>query len=99
VQELPKFPPVKRDLSLVVAERVPYAQIVQIVQELKLPSLEGVQYVTTYRGKQIGEGSKSVTIELMFRSESGTLTSEAVEASVQQVVSAAKEKVNATLRV
>jgi phenylalanyl-tRNA synthetase beta chain len=99
VQELPKFPPVKRDLSLVVAERVPYAQIVQIVQELKLPSLVGVQYVTTYRGKQIGEGSKSVTIELMFRSETGTLTSEAVEASVQQVVSAAKEKVNATLRV
>jgi phenylalanyl-tRNA synthetase beta chain len=98
VRELPKFPPVKRDLSLVVAERVRYAQIEQIVRELKLPSLEGVQYVTTYRGNQIGEGSKSVTIELMFRSETGTLTSEAVEASVQQVVTATKEKVDATLR-
>jgi phenylalanyl-tRNA synthetase beta chain len=98
VRDLPKFPSVKRDLSLVVAERVRYEEIEAIVRELKLPSLEGVQYVTTYRGKQIGAGSKSVTIELMFRSDSGTLTSEAVEGSVQRVVGAAKEKVGATLR-
>jgi phenylalanyl-tRNA synthetase beta chain len=99
VRDLPKFPSVKRDLSLVVAERVRYEEIEAIVRELKLQSLEGVQYVTTYRGKQIGPGSKSVTIELLFRSDTGTLTSEAVEGSVQRVVGAAREKVGATLRV
>ncbi|MDB5319333.1 MAG: pheT [Phycisphaerales bacterium] len=99
VRELAKFPSVKRDLSLVVAERVRYEEIESIVRELKLPSLEGVQYVTTYRGKQIGPGSKSVTIELVFRSDTGTLTSEAVEGSVQRVVGAAKERVGAVLRV
>jgi phenylalanyl-tRNA synthetase beta chain len=99
VRDLPKFPSVKRDLSLVVAERVRYEEIEAIVRKLKLQSLEGVQYVTTYRGKQIGPGSKSVTIELLFRSDSGTLTSEAVEGSVQRVVGAAKETVGATLRV
>jgi phenylalanyl-tRNA synthetase beta chain len=99
VKELAKFPAVKRDLSLVVGERVRYEEIEAIVRELKLPSLEGVAYVTTYRGKQIGEGSKSVTIELIFRSETGTLTSEAVEGSVQRVVGAAKERVGAALRV
>jgi phenylalanyl-tRNA synthetase beta subunit len=55
--------------------------------------------VTTYRGKQIGEGNKSVTVELVFRSEAGTLTGEEVEGSVQRVVGAAKERVGATLRV
>lgn len=99
VRELGKFPAVKRDLSLVVSERVRYAEIAAIVRELKLAHLEGVEYVTTYRGKQIGEGNKSVTVELVFRSEAGTLTGEEVEGSVQRVVGAAKERVGATLRV
>jgi len=99
VKDLAKFPAVKRDLSLVVAEKVPYAKIESIVRDLKLPNLEAIEYVTTYRGKQIGEGNKSVTIELIFRSETGTLTSEEVEGSVQRAVSAAKEKVGAVLRV
>jgi phenylalanyl-tRNA synthetase beta chain len=99
VKELAKFPPVKRDLSLVVAEKVRYAQIQSLVAELKLPNLEAVEYVTTYRGKPIAAGSKSVTLELVFRSETATLTSEEVESSVQRVVGAAKEKVGAELRV
>ena len=98
VRELAKYPPVKRDLSLVVGERVRYEEIASIVRDLKLPDLEAVEYVTTYRGKQVGDGRKSVTVELVFRSESGTLTGEAVEASVQRVVSTAREKVNAELR-
>jgi phenylalanyl-tRNA synthetase beta chain len=98
VKDLAKFPAVKRDLSLVVAERVRYEEIASVVRELKLANLEGVEYVTTYRGKQLGEGNKSVTVELVFRSESGTLTSEEVEGSVQRVVGAAKERVGAQLR-
>jgi phenylalanyl-tRNA synthetase beta subunit len=39
-----------------------------------------------------------VTITLVFRSPSSTLTSEQVEGAVQSVVDAAKAKVNATLR-
>jgi phenylalanyl-tRNA synthetase beta chain len=99
VKDLAKFPAVKRDLSLVVAERVRYEEIAAVVRDLKLPNLEGVEYVTTYRGKQLGDGNKSVTLELVFRGESGTLTGEEVEGSVQRVVGAAKERVGATLRV
>jgi phenylalanyl-tRNA synthetase beta chain len=98
VRELGKFPAVKRDLSLVVAERVRYEEIAAVVRELKLAHLEGVEYVTTYRGKQLGDGNKSVTIELVFRSDTGTLTSEEVEGSVQRVVGAAKQRVGADLR-
>jgi phenylalanyl-tRNA synthetase beta chain len=98
VKELAKFPAVKRDLSLIVKERVRYEEIAAVVSELKLPNLEGVEYVTTYRGKQIGDGMKSVTVELVFRSEAGTLTSEEVEGSVQRVVGGARERVGAVLR-
>jgi phenylalanyl-tRNA synthetase beta chain len=95
---LPKFPSVVRDLSLVVKDAVRYAQVEQVVGELKLPDLESVGHVTTYRGKPLEKGSKSLSIQLVFRSSTGTLTSESVDDRVKQVIDAAGSKLSATLR-
>ena len=96
---LPRFPAVRRDLSLVVSEATRYEQLASLLSEVKPDGLEAVDYVTTYRGKPLDAGVKSVTITLVFRSPTTTLTSEAVESSVQRVVEAAKEKLGAVLRV
>jgi phenylalanyl-tRNA synthetase beta chain len=96
---LPRFPAVRRDLSLVVSESTRFEQLASIVTEVKPDGLEAMDYVTTYRGKPLEAGTKSVTITLVFRSPTMTLTSEAVESSVQKVVAVAKEKLGATLRV
>ena len=95
---LPRFPAVRRDLSLVVSESTRYQQMESIVNEVKPDGLEAIDYVTTYRGKPLEAGTKSVTITLVFRSPTTTLTSEAVESSVQKVVAAAREKLGAVLR-
>jgi phenylalanyl-tRNA synthetase beta chain len=95
---LPRYPAVRRDLSLVVSEATRYQQMESIVHEVKPEGLEAIDYVTTYRGKPLEAGTKSVTITLVFRSATATLTSEAVESSVQRVVEAAKEKLGAVLR-
>jgi phenylalanyl-tRNA synthetase beta subunit len=57
-----------------------------------------VEYVTTYRGKPLEKGQKSVTTTLVFRSATATLTSEQVEPAVQGVIDAAKKELGATLR-
>ena len=95
---LPRFPAVRRDLSLVVDESVRYERIEALVRDLKLESLEGLEYVTTYRGKPLEPGKKSVTITLVFRSPAATLTSEQVETPVQQAIAAAQDKLGATIR-
>jgi phenylalanyl-tRNA synthetase beta chain len=89
---------VRRDVSLIVAESVKFAQLERLVRSLNLENLEGLEYVTTYRGKPLEKGTKSVTITLVFRSPMSTLTSEQVEGSVQRVVETAKQQVGATLR-
>jgi phenylalanyl-tRNA synthetase beta chain len=96
---LPTFPAVRRDLSFVVAESVRYEQIESLVRELKPELMEDLEYVTTYRGKPLEKGRKSITITLVFRSPTGTLTGEAVDATVQRVVDGAKAKLGAVLRV
>lgn len=95
---LPKFPPIRRDLSLVVPESMRYAQIESLIRELKPELMEDLEYVTTYRGKPLEKGQKSVTVALVFRSPTRTLLSEQADAAVQGIVEAAKSRLGATLR-
>lgn len=90
LRPLPAFPAVRRDLSLVVPESTRYEAVESLIREQKSALLEGVEYVTTYRGKPLEKGAKSVTMTLIFRSPERTLTGEEVEASVQKVIEAAK---------
>ena len=96
---LPKYPAVRRDLSLLVNETVRFAQIESVVRELKLDALEAVEFVTTYRGKPLEKSQKSVTIALSFRRPDGTLTSGEVDDRVAAVTKSAASKLGATLRV
>jgi phenylalanyl-tRNA synthetase beta chain len=94
---LPKFPAVSRDLSLIVPDATPYAAIESSLRSAAGESLESIRYVTTYRGKPIEAGKKSVTVALSFRSPTNTLTTEAVDADVAKLTAAAKEKLGAIL--
>ncbi len=98
LRPLPKFPAVRRDLSLVLAEKVRYEALEAVIQQAAPQWMEGLEYVTTYRGKPLEKGSKSVTVTLIFRSGTETLTSEQVEASVNKVVESATAELGATLR-
>jgi phenylalanyl-tRNA synthetase beta chain len=92
LKPLPKFPTVRRDLSLVVPEATRYEKIESLIREQKPQHLEELQYVTTYRGKPLEKGHKSVTVTLVFRSPTETLTSEGVDASVARVIDVAKQQ-------
>jgi phenylalanyl-tRNA synthetase beta chain len=98
LRPLPRFPATKRDLSLLVEDKIRYIEIEQLIRGLKLENLESFQHVITYAGKPLAKGSKSVTVQLVFRSSTGTLTSEQVDAAVQRVVDAARTQINASLR-
>ncbi|HLL90021.1 MAG TPA: phenylalanine--tRNA ligase subunit beta [Tepidisphaeraceae bacterium] len=98
LRPLPKFPAVRRDLSVVVPDATRYEAIASAVREANPQHVEDVEYVTTYKGKPLEKGTKSVTIALVFRSPTTTLTGEQVEAGVAKVVAVAKAKLGAALR-
>ena len=98
LRPLPRFPSVRRDLSLVVPETTRYEQVDATIHAVAPADLEAVEYVTTYRGKPLEGGTKSVTVALVFRSPTATLTGDAVETAVAGVVDAARQQLGATLR-
>src|SRR5688572_862050 len=98
LKPLPRFPSIRRDLSLILGEATRYEQVESLIRSLRPEHLEDLEYVTTYRGKPLEKGQKSVTTTLIFRSPTATLTSDQVDQAVQRVVDAARQQLGATLR-
>ncbi|HUO07431.1 MAG TPA: phenylalanine--tRNA ligase subunit beta [Phycisphaerae bacterium] len=95
---VPRFPGVERDLSIVVDETVRWVEVEAAVVGANLPSLASVNFVTTFRNRQLGDGKKSLTLKLEFRDPARTLTSEEVDPQVATVVKLLGGKFAAALR-
>jgi phenylalanyl-tRNA synthetase beta chain len=95
---IPRFPAVERDLSIVVAEQVAWADIALAVKDVAPVELEDVRFVDIYRGKGITPGAKSVTLSLRFRDEDGTLTHETVDLHQAAIIGSLNRAVGAELR-
>ena len=95
---LPKYPAVSRDLSLVCAEEITVADAEAVITAAAGKLLKGVKLFDIYRGVGVPEGKKSMAFSLELRADDRTLTDVDSEAVVAKVLSALKEKLDATLR-
>lgn len=95
---LPAYPGIDRDLSLIVAETTPWSSIETLARSQSLAKCVGYEMVSVYRGKQVGEGKKSVTLRLQFRDDERTLRHEEVDPQMDQLASAAKSTLDAEIR-
>ncbi len=95
---LPAYPGIERDLSLIVAEDTTWAQIETLVESLEVDRLTGCSFVGTFRGKQIGDGFKSVTLRLGFRDSGRTLRHEEVDPQMDRIAEASRERLGAKIR-
>lgn len=95
---LPSFPAVERDVSAVLDEQVSWARVNDVLEELGLEDLEAVEFVSSFRGRQVGAGRKSVLIRLRFRAADRTLRSEAVDAQVASAMAALERRLGAAIR-
>ena len=97
-QPLPKYPAVTRDISLTVDEAVTVGAISEVIRENGGALLEDAALFDVYRGKQVGEGKKSVAFALTYRDAEKTLTDDEVNAVHSKVLEALKEQLGAIQR-
>jgi phenylalanyl-tRNA synthetase beta chain len=96
---LSPYPPVSRDLNVVVPESVRWAAAEQLVRTAGGEWLEAVEYRETYRDpKRLGEGRKSMLFSIQLRSGTGTLTNEQADATRDRIVGLLAEQLGAELR-
>jgi phenylalanyl-tRNA synthetase beta chain len=98
VGNLPRFPGIERDLSIVVDESVTWREVEKCVSDAAPKMLEDLQFLTIFRGKQIGKGKKSLSLRMRFRNPDATLRHDEVDPQVNAVVEKLKQGVSAELR-
>ena len=91
------FPEAKRDLSVVVDFRVEYDDIAKVIASLD-PLVSDVEWFDTYRGEKLPSDKKSVAMHITFSSSERTLESAEVDALMENVTLALKEKFKAEMR-
>ncbi len=93
------YPPVERDLNLVVPDAVTWAEVAVTVREAGGSLLEALEYRDTYRdAERIGAGRKSLLFSITLRDPDGTLTSEQADAARMRIVLACRQRLAGELR-
>ena len=88
-QPLPKFPATTRDLSLLVDEDMPVAELEKAIKGAVGKILEKVTLFDVYRSDDMKKNSKkSIAYSISMRSHEGTLTDEQADGAMKRVLKA-----------
>lgn len=88
---LPKFPSVRRDISLIADRRIPSEALVRLIQTEGGEWVEEITLFDTYADSRIvPEGSQGLAYRIGFRHPDRTLTDEEVNGKYQAILEALK---------
>ena len=93
-----KFPPVRRDMALVVDESLPVQTLLDALEEARSGAVTEIALFDQYCGKGVPEGQKSLAFRVVMQDTQKTLTDEEVDAAMAKLVAAAAQKFGAELR-
>jgi len=97
MSEIAKFLPVRRDLAVVVDERITVQTLMDAMQHVSAPYVAEVALFDVYRGKGVEQGKKSLAFRVLLQDTHKTLTDSEIEPSITQLV-AVLQKHGAQLR-
>ncbi len=95
---VPKFPAIKRDISMVVKDEIMVKEIETVIKEKAGKQLESVKLFDVYKGEHMQKGYKSVAYSISFRAEDRTLVDEEVTTAMNKIIKNLEEKLGAQLR-
>ena len=98
IRPLPRFPAAVRDLSILVDERLPAAEVRGTIRSSAPATLVAVREFDRYQGKGVPSGQVSLSIRLTFRHADRTLTDAEVQQAVETIVDALVQAHHAVLR-
>ncbi|MEM6512797.1 MAG: phenylalanine--tRNA ligase subunit beta [Pseudomonadota bacterium] len=97
-ETISRFPAIRRDLAIVVDEKLPVAELINTVQSSSPALIRSVRIFDIYRGEGIEPGLKSVAIGLILQETSRTLTDDDADSATALAVQKLQQEHAAELR-
>ncbi len=98
IKELPRFPSMLRDISMVVPKQLAYAEVEKSVNNLKLFKLQEVKLFDIFESEKLGADKKSIAVSFTFLDEEKTLTDREIDGWMSKIMSTLEKEVNAEIR-
>ena len=96
--EIPKYPEVRRDLALILENKVTFAEIEQVAFNTEKKLLKRVSLFDVYKGKGITEGMKSYAVSFILQDKDKTLNDKQIEAVMAKLQKNLETQLGATIR-
>ena len=93
-----EYPMTDYDISVLLDGQVQWKDVAQTIQGVKSELLHGAAFVDEYRGKQVPEGKKSMTVRLTIGAKDKTLNSTEIEEAASNVLKKLVKRFGAELR-
>jgi phenylalanyl-tRNA synthetase beta chain len=97
-RELSKFPPVIRDLAVIVDDGMPAEALLDVMRSARPAVVQDLWLFDLYRGKGVDTGKKSLAFRVVMQDTSKTLTDAEAEAAMAQLLQLLARRANAKLR-
>ena len=98
INDLPKFPEVKRDFALLVDKSVKFADLAKAALAAEKKLLKAVTLFDVYEGKNLEPGKKSYALSFILQDAENTLKDKQIEAIMAKLLKTFEEKFGAKLR-
>ncbi|OIQ92789.1 phenylalanine--tRNA ligase beta subunit [mine drainage metagenome] len=97
-REISKFLPVRRDLAVVVDEKIAVQMLFSAIKKANIPLITEVALFDLYQGKGIEENKKSLALSVLMHDTQKTLTDSDADAAITILLKLLQNDFNATLR-
>jgi len=97
-EPVPKFPEVRRDLSLVIDRNVTFKNILQIVNKNESKLVRNVNVFDYYVGENLAEDKKAYALSFILQDKEKTLTDKAIDKTMNRLMLAFEKELGAVIR-
>lgn len=96
--EISKFPAVKRDLSMLIADDISYSQLENIAYKAEKKLLREIRLFDIYEGDKIDSGKKSYALSFILQDDEQTLTEQQITKTMDRLMAAFEKEAGAVIR-
>jgi phenylalanyl-tRNA synthetase beta chain len=97
-EEIPKYPEVRRDLSLVLSKSTKFDQIKKVAFNMEKKLLKSVNVFDVYEGDKLPQDQKSYSVSFILQDKEKTLNEQQIDKTMQKLMGAFENEVGAIIR-
>jgi phenylalanyl-tRNA synthetase beta chain len=96
--ELPRFPEVRRDLSLLLDQSVTFDRVSELAFQTESKLLTKVDLFDIYEGEQVSTGKKSYAVSFILQDTQATLTEDRIDRIMKKLMDIYINELGAVIR-